>query len=395
MKILFVHNFYGSEAPSGENVVVMAEMELLRKTGNEVFEFFMHSDTIRQKGIFGLLSGALNTPWSYQGYFKIKKIVADLNPDILHVHNTFPLISPAIFHAISGKVPVVLTLHNYRLFCAAGIPMRAGKPCTLCLDGQTVLPALRYRCYRNSLFATVPLAFSIWLHRKLKTWQKVSRYIALTNFQAALMAASGLPEGRILVKPNFFPGFPPVIPFDKRKTQVVFVGRLGEEKGVHDLLEAWAIVGKTEFSLLIIGDGPLRSNLEAKVVENKLESVLFTGNLPSSEVHRHIAESRLLVLPSRCFEGFPMVIREAYAFGTPVAVSNLGPLPNLAENGRLGFIFEPANPVSLAAAIVESLTDKERTHTMSTACRHTFEEKYTEKANYKLLMDIYNRAIND
>ena len=176
MKILRVHNFYGSTAPSGENQVFEDEGELLEAHGHDIYSFTRHSDQIRKAGFVGSLRGALSTTWNPWMARAIVAISKSWKPDVVHVHNTFPLISPSIFHALSGKgVARVLTLHNYRLFCSAAIPMRNGKVCTACLDRRTVLPALQHGCYRNSRIATAPLALNVALHRAARTWTKQQR----------------------------------------------------------------------------------------------------------------------------------------------------------------------------------------------------------------------------
>jgi glycosyltransferase involved in cell wall biosynthesis len=181
-------------------------------------------------------------PWSARA---IRQAVARFLPDVVHVHNTFPLISPSIFHALAGTgVARVLTLHNYRLFCPAAIPMRAGQVCTDCLDRRSVLPALQHGCYRNSRLATVPLALNVALHRAAGTWaHQVDAFIALTEFQRQRVVDAGLPASRVFVKPNFYPGNPAVVPWGQRQPYVVFAGRLTAEKGVATLIRAWQLWG--------------------------------------------------------------------------------------------------------------------------------------------------------
>ncbi len=271
MKILLAHNFYGSASPSGENTVFHAEGDLLRQMGHEVLEFTRHSDTILGKGAAGTLEGALSTPWNPFSAQELKRVLRRERPDILHVHNFFPLLSPSIFYATSGsETATVMTLHNYRLFCAAGIPMRQGRPCTLCLERKSVLPALRFGCYRDSRSATTPMAAMIELHRILGTWkQHVDAFISLSGFQKDLMSGAGLPRNKMYVKPQFYPNPPGAMPWNQRADRVIFVGRLGEEKGVHCIIEAWRVWGKDAPPLEIIGDGPLRRTLVESVSEDR------------------------------------------------------------------------------------------------------------------------------
>jgi glycosyltransferase involved in cell wall biosynthesis len=393
MKFLLVHNFYGSSAPSGENVSFESEKVLLQKNGHEVELFTRHSNEIRNKGFLGEVQGAFATPWNPRMSSAIQKKIADFRPDVMHAHNTFPLISPAIFHAIGKKAARVLTLHNYRLFCPAAIPLRNGMICTLCIENKTVWPSLKYGCYRKSRLATLPLAVSVALHRMLGTWTKhVDAFITLSDFQCMLMARAGLPDERIYVKPNFYPGNPSVVPWAKRGEYVVFVGRLSVEKGVNSLLRAWRLWAANSPALKLVGAGEMRTELE------KMASglpVQFIGQVESSEAQAHIANARLLVLPSECFEGFPMVIREAFAFGTPVAVSNIGPLPSIVQHGKNGVVFEPEDPQSLLNTVRTAWESPNFLEKLGAGARAEFESKYTEDVNYKILMDIYEKAIRE
>lgn len=392
MKILLVHNFYGSSAPSGENAVYLAERKLLRRHGHEVVELTRHSDEIRGQGAWGALKGALAVPWNPFSAARLRRVLTLEHPQVMHVHNSFPLLSPAIFHAAAGfPVGRVVTLHNYRLFCPAGIPMRGGRVCSKCIDQRSVWPALRHGCYRDSRLATIPLAASVALHRALDTWQQeLEAFITLTEFQRSTMVAAGLPADKVHVKPNFYPGNPPVVPWSERGGYAVFAGRLTREKGVAVLVRAWIAWGTDAPELRIIGDGPLRGELEKAAAGSPIR---FLGQIPADETIRQIAQARLQLLPSECFEGFPMVVREAFAVGTPAAVSNLGPLPSIVRHGINGVVFEAANPQSLLAAVRQAWETPGMLERLGAGARQSFEMLYTEDINYASLMEIYRAAI--
>ena len=395
MKILLVHNYYGSSAPSGENQVFEAERDLLLAFGHNVETLTRHSDEIRERGLGGALRGALATPWNPWMARRVSRLVADFQPDVVHVHNSFPLISPAVFHAIGEGAAKVLTLHNYRLFCAAGIPLREGRVCTLCIDSHSSLPALRHGCYRGSRAATVPLAASVALHRALGTWRnRVDAFIALSEFQRQRMAEGGLPAARVFIKPNFYPGNPAPLPWHEREDQIVFAGRLTAEKGVATLVEAWrhwqGREGATAPRLTLIGDGPLRAGL-AQAASGL--PVQFLGQCSREETEDRIRRAKLLVLPSECFEGFPMVIREALAFGTPVAVSDLGPLPAIVEHGVSGLVFPPADPGALADTLAGVWRDGVALEALGRGARAAFEAHYTQERNHEQLLGIYRAAM--
>jgi glycosyltransferase involved in cell wall biosynthesis len=286
----------------------------------------------------------------------------------------------------------VLTLHNFRLFCPAAIPMREDRVCTECIDRHGVLPALRHGCYRNSFAATLPLATNVALHRMLGTWRNdVDTFIALSDFQRKLMAKAGLPEEKIAVKPNFYPGNPTPIPMSERgEPYVAFVGRLSKEKGVPALVEAWKLWGPGAPRLLIVGDGPLRGWIEANSSGANIE---LTGLLPAAAAQARIAQARLVILPSVWFECFPMVVREAFAFGTPMAVSDIGPLPSIVRDGVSGIVFQPGDAASLLDKVRGALADPARLERLGQAGRAEFERLYNEEVNFRLLMEIYGRAI--
>lgn len=391
MKILLTHNFYGSEAPSGENEVFEIERSLLSSHGHNVQEFVRHSDEIRAQGVWGLLRGGMSTPWNPWMAAKIRQKVDEFQPDVVHVHNTFPMLSPSIFYAVGKQAARVLTLHNYRVFCAAAIPMRRdGTICTKCLDQQSSWPSIVHNCYRNSAIANMPLAASVALHRFLGTWSRqVDAFIALTDFQRDLMVSAGLPADRVFVKPNFFPGNPAPIEWGKRNSVAVFAGRLSQEKGVATLVKAWRKWGSGAPELRIIGDGPLRTELERLATGARIK---FLGRVPSSEAQSEIAQAKLLVLPSDWFECFPMVIREAFAFGTPAAVSNVGPLPSIVQHQENGLVFSAGSPDSLLHEVSAAWQTTGKLQAMGTKARLTYESRYTEDINYQQLMAIYDQA---
>jgi len=395
VKILLVHNYYGSAAPSGENQVFEAERDLLRQRGHVISEFLRQSDELIHKRFSGALKGALATPWNPSTTKSMGRRFETFQPDVVHAHNTFPLISPSIFRKIGPRAAKVLTLHNYRLFCPAAIPMREGLPCTKCLDRNSVSPALRHGCYRNSHLATIPLAFSTFLHRLIGTWRsQVDAFITLSDFQRELMIKAGLPAELVHVKPNFFSGNPKPVPFSARNNQVVFAGRLTPEKGVESLINAWIAWGDDAPELRIIGGGPLRKILD-KLVSKKAsaEKVHFLGQVSSEVAKNEIRQAKLLVLPSKWFETFGLVVSEAFAFGTPAAVSKIGALPSIVQHGVNGLLFKPGDEYSLLSVVRKAWKSPNLLEHLANGARKSYEKLYTEDANYQTLMEIYNKAI--
>lgn len=390
MKILLGHNYYRACSPSGENLVYEMERDLLSRNGHSVTEFVRRSDTLSKGRMPGVIKGALNTPWNASVARDLEERIVSQNVDVMHMHNTFPIISPSVFWAARGLAARVITLHNYRLFCANAIPMRNGKVCTECLDKRSSLPSVRHGCYRSSRLATVPLAINVELHRRVGTWQsQVDAFICLSDFQKELMIEAGLPRHKVHVKANFYPGIPEPMPWESRRPAVVFAGRLGAEKGVINLMRAWRMWGRGAPQLRIVGDGPLRDQLE-KMAEGL--PVKFLGRLSAEGAQREIAQSMLQILPSECFETFGLVVREAFALGTPSAVSNIGPLPSIVNKGLSGIVFEAFNPSSLLREVKSVWETPGLLHTLGNGARKEFQDKYTEQINYRKLIDIYNEA---
>ncbi|MDH4219477.1 MAG: glycosyltransferase family 4 protein [Candidatus Aminicenantes bacterium] len=396
MKILLVHNFYGSRAPSGENTVYAAERELLRQYGHTVIEFTRHSDEIINGGIFGTIRGAFTTLWNPFSKRVLESVLEKEKPDVMHVHNTFPLLSPSIFYATQdSKTAIVLTLHNYRTFCAAGILLRDCHPCTECLERESVFPALKYGCYRQSRLATLPLATMIALHRKVGTWSKrVDAFIVLTEFQKSKMTEAGLRSETVYVKPNFYLNPPNPLPWDEREPKAVYVGRLGVEKGVNILIDAWKMWSGDAPCLEIIGDGPEKSGLQKSINGDGLEGkVSLLGYLNPPEAQKRLATARLLLLPSLSFEGFPMAIPEAFALGVPVAASDIGAIPFIVKDNKNGILFKPGDASALYRAVKEIWDRSNWLSSLGQAARQEFNRKYTADANYEILMNIYQKAM--
>lgn len=389
MQVLLAHNFYRSASPSGENEVFEIEKTLLRARGHSVVEFTARSDDLSH-GFRGLAQGALSSIWSRASRRALESECEIGSPDLIHVHNVFPMLSPSIFWA-RRSCPVVLTLHNYRLHCANGVPMRpSGNVCTECMDRRSSWPAIRHGCYRGSRLATTPLAFGISLHRAIGTWvDRVDAFIALSEFQRDLMVSAGLPSRKVHVRPNFFPGDAPVpVPWPLRGG-VVFVGRLSAEKGILDVLEAWRSWGADSPRLTVVGDGPLMSRVRELAAGANVE---VAGRLNAAEAQERIASAKLLIAPSRWFECFPLTIREALAFGTPVVTSDLGPLPHIVREGVSGVITPAGDPVRLLAAVRRVWGDDALLQRLGAGAFSDYLTRFAENSAYESLMLIYREA---
>lgn len=394
LRIVLAHNHYGSGAPSGENAVFAAERRLLEERGHHVVPFERHSDSLRSRGVAGLIAGAIATPWNAASGRALRALLERERPDVLHVHNPFPLLSPAVFHAARGlPVATVWTLHNYRPFCAAATLLRDGRPCTECIDRRSAAPGLVHGCYRGSRLATAPVAAMIELLRRAGTLRDaVDAFVVLTGFQRELVVRAGIRPERVHVKANFHPAPPAPLPWDRREPRVLYAGRLGPEKGVRVLLDAWSLWPEAPL-LEIAGDGPERLALEERARHHRLgDRVRFLGQLPHAEVERRLAGARVLAVPSLCFEGFPLTVRDAFAAGVPVAASRIGALARIVDEGTTGILFGAGDPADLARRLAAAWAEPDRLAAMGVGARAAFDAQCTADVTHERLLAIYEAA---
>lgn len=388
MKVLLVHNFYRTAAPSGEDIVVENERRMLSKHC-EVVSYFKHNDDLDDSSIINRLAMAADAVWSISGFREVRKLIDSCKPDIVHVHNTFPQISPSVYWAAKcSDIPVVQTLHNYRMHCANGLLLRDGRPCDLC-EGAVPYSAIRYKCYRNSLAATSAVVTMQITNRMAGSYRNnVDTFIALTQFAKNKLQAVGLKGSRFRIKPNFLPS-PPHVGSYPREPHAVFVGRLTEEKGIWSLVRAWP--RGMHHRLVVVGDGALRRDLENYSTENRL-NIVFRGHCDRESVMSAVQSATLQIVPSLWYEGFPMVVLEAYACGTAVLASELGGLAESVVDGVTGRLFPAGDVDALRSRIIEMLEGNE-TESMGRAGRRLFDEHYTEESNVKQLLSIYEEAL--
>lgn len=389
MRVLLAHNFYRSTAPSGEDTVYHSELSLLKDKAEPII-YERHNDSIDESTLTKKISLALDTAWSRKTYEELNALIRKTRPDIAHFHNTFPLISPSAYAACQDNgVPVVQTVQNYRFICPNALLLRNGKPCEDCV-GASLIPALRYRCYRDSFAATSALVWTILSNRWRGTYSNlVNRYIAPTQFVANKLVEGGLPKERMEVKPNFLPSIPEA--GTGLGGYALFVGRLSPEKGVRTLIEAWPSV--KGLPLKIAGEGPLRSEIQARVNALRL-SAEFLGCRQHAEVLDLLRGAVFLIVPSEWYEGFPMVVVEAFACGTPVVASRIGSLDEVVVDGETGLKFEAGNPIALAAAVNKMMSQDLLTG-MREKALSVFLANYTADRNFERLVEIYESARDD
>ena len=379
-----IHNHY--QQPGGEDAVVRSEQELLQNAGHDVSLFEVSNDYIR--GYASQLRVSLQAIYSFGWRKKLRKVLQRNTPGVVHVHNFFPLLTPSIYDACADmNVPVVQTLHNYRLLCPGGLFMRNGKVCEECLS-KGPFQGIQYGCYRRSRLQTLPVALMLAVHNQRGTWhERVNRFITLTKFAREKFVQAGFPSHKMVVKPNFVA----VRRYQSKQlgNYALFVGRLSAEKGIETLLRAWRDLPL--IPLKIIGDGPLLDN----VTSMSTKSVEVLGRKSHHDTLSVLSRALFLVLPSEWYEGFPMVIAEAFACGAPIVTSRLGAMAEIIDDGQTGLLFEPGNARDLASKVRWLFEHPEKAEEMGRNVRKEYEEKYTPELNYKMLLKIYKMAIED
>ncbi|MFC8671930.1 glycosyltransferase [Streptomyces griseorubiginosus] len=391
MHVLVVHNRYASAQPSGENKVVDQEVELLRSGGHRVELFERRSDDIGSMSLLAKAALPLRVPWNAAVRSELADRLRAERPDVVHVHNVFPLLSPAVLAACADAgVPAVATLHNYTQICPPGTLQRDGRPCTECV-GSTPLPAVRHGCYRGSRLATVPLAVSLSANRK-RWWSGVERFLCISGAQRDVLVNAGMPAERLAVKHNFVPDP------DARRTDtgehVLYLGRLAEAKGVRLLMAAWdeiAAGGGVGVPLVIAGTGPLEAEVSAWAAGR--DDVRWVGLLDTAECQKAIARSVAVVAPSTWLEAFGLVVVEAMAAGVPVVAAGHGAFVELVEDGVTGLLHRPGESASLASGIRRIAAEPDRNREMGRAARRRYEQGFSPAVGLDRLVEEYRTAI--
>lgn len=360
--------------------MVESELRLLRRNGHDVECLFRHNDDVPTTPVVSL---ALQTLWSRSSSGSLTRLATEFRPDLIHVHNTFPLISASLYWAAAeARIPVVQTLHNFRLFCLQAMLLRNGAICEDCL-GKLPWRGVVRGCYRGSRLQSGVLAGMLTLHRALSTYRtKVTRYIALNEFCRRKFVEGGLPEHKVVIKPNFVDD--PGIRASARQG-FLFVGRLSAEKGISVLAEAARRCNV--ISVRIAGTGPESDRI------TEVPGLIALGALSGDRVMQEMAGAMALVMPSIWYESFPRTLVEAFACALPVIASRLGAMAELIEDGKTGLLFETGNAADLAHKMDWASANPGAMREMGANARREYEAKYTPEINYRQLMAIYADAI--
>ena len=378
LKVLIVHNGY--QQRGGEDSVVDSECELLRAHGHDVEVFRRHNDDVAGISKAAL---ALNTLWSADSSQALTTVLDRFKPDVVHVHNTMPLISPSAYWAAHRRgVAVVQTLHNFRLMCPQAMFLREGRVCEDCL-GHVPWKGVMRACYRGSRAQTAVLAASVTVHKAIGTYRdKVTRYIALNQFCRQKFIEGGLPADKVVIKPNFVEDSG--VPIWEDRQGGLFVGRLSTDKGVAVLLQAQKLSGA---NVEVIGAGDLLTEVKQQLGSRAL------GFLPVTEIMTKMRMASYLVVPSLWYENFPRTLVEAFSCGLPVIASRLGALAELVEDGKTGLLFEPGNAQDLAEKLSWAQANPQTMSQMGRNARLKYEQAYSPQTNYEQLLAIYQDAV--
>jgi glycosyltransferase involved in cell wall biosynthesis len=387
MKILILHNRY--QHAGGEDAVFQAEVNLLAEYGHVVETLVFDNSDIHS--FVDKLKIGFGSSYNPASAAKLEHSIHGFLPDIIHVHNFFPVASPAVFYvAEKQNIPIVQTLHNYRLLCSNALFFRDGKVCEDCYGKAVPLDGIRQGCYRSSKLQTASLVMMTALHNRLGTWQnRVAQYIALTEFarQKFLGSHLGLDPSQVSVKPNF--SFDPALVMPDQKSDFfLYVGRLSVEKGIVPFLEA---VRDIHCPVKILGNGPFVEQVQA--LSDQYSHIEFLGYRSKDEVLALLKQARALIFPSICYEGFPVSVVEALACGTPVVASNIGGIPEIITDLQNGLLFEAGNIRQMVDTIKLISQEDELWRSMCFNARKTYEARYTPEQNYQMLIQVYRQAI--
>ncbi len=388
MKVLLIHNKY--QLAGGELAAVQAEIALLRRHRHQVVDYHRDSAEIDD---FGLLQKALffpDTVYSRRTYREVTQLAAAERPDLAHVHNVFPLVSPSVYMALrESRIPIVQTVHNYRLMCPNGLFYTHGRICERCKTGNYI-HAIYQKCYRHSYLLSLLYAISIGANRARGTFRYIDRFLTLTAFSAQKLLESGLATqnqlvtlGHFLPDPLPFPGSP-----DARPRHVVYLGRLSPEKGIGTLLDA--MVGLPDLQLKIAGVGPEMASLRASAKSRGLTSTQFLGHIEGERKWDLLREAYAVVVPSLCYETFGLAALESMSVATPVIASDLGSLPSLVEDGQCGLLFTAGNVDSLRRTLVWASEHPAEMSSMGKGGREVVEDRYSADSHYRQLISVYS-----
>jgi glycosyltransferase involved in cell wall biosynthesis len=388
MRILMIHNYY--QQRGGEDCSVDAEIALLRQYGHEVATYVRHNDEIMDYGMCRRLGLVGSPTWSWRAARDTGRLIDSFRPNVLHLQNSFPLISPSVLReAHKRNIPTVATLRNYRTICPAATLFRSGSICRLCMNSSPWIGTC-YACYHQSRIQTLPVSLAISLHHMFRTWHRhTTLFVSLSAFAREVFIEAGFPAESIRVRPNFLP--PPPLGNDTERTGALYVGRLSPEKGIDTLLDAWEAL--PHIPLTFLGDGPSRPAVERFIASNPNHRVFCAGTVDTAGVIDALSRARLLIMPSEWYETFGRTIMEAFSVSTPVIASDLGCMSELITEGTTGILYPPGDVNALRAAVRSLYHETVRLRQMGEAARRFYLQALTPEQAIHNAEAIYEEAV--
>ncbi|AUD06185.1 glycosyltransferase family 4 protein [Spirosoma pollinicola] len=389
MRVLLIHNYY--QQGGGEDTIFKQEVDLLREYGIVVETLTFDNESF-DGTLVGNVQSAVQALYNFQSGRRLDHVISQFLPDIVHIHNLFYTASAAVIRtAKKRQIPVVMTLHNYRLVCVNGLLMRGGEtPCEVCLTKTIPLAGIRNACFQNSKAKSAHLSAITLLHKLTGIWKQVDRFVVLTDFthQKILSSSLKLQPEQVCVKPNFVADAGYTGP-EGRGDFFLYAGRLTVEKGVDVLLQA---AEKCGFPLEIIGDGPLA--VAVQQMSEQVPTIRYRGKQPREAVLEAINHCRALLVPSRWYEGLPTVILEAFASGTPVICSDQQNLNQIVKDGQTGLLFRTGDSVDLGQTISRFRLDKSGQSILSQNAYIEYQTRYAKNVALQATLDLYDALID-
>jgi glycosyltransferase involved in cell wall biosynthesis len=391
MKVLLIHNFYKN--PGGEDTHVIQMKNILEKKGHIVVPYFMYSKDIDGYSIWQKTLLALKNVFSLRSYRKIIKLFKEENPDIAQVYNVTPLISPSVYFGLKEmNIPTIQIIQNFRYMCPNGLFLtRSGQTCEKCKNGNFINAIIR-KCYRNSYLQTIAQSINLYSHRKLGTFsKKIDIFVTTSEFSRKKFIESGLSPNKIMTI-NGFIDVDDLEPSWDSNNYAVYMGRLSQEKGIYTLLKAFKEISSLD--LKIIGEGPIRKELESYVSKEGKKNIKFLGYIKGQKRFDILRRAKFMILPSECYDTFPFVVLESFALGTPVIGSKIGGIAEQIENGKNGLLFHPKDHFELQKEIKTLIENPDLVHSMRKYARKSAEERYSQEVGYNHFMEVYSQLIS-
>lgn len=390
MKILAIHNFHRKGSASGDDQVFKSETALLESHGNQVIKYTVSNDEFDNAGVIGKITSTFGMLWSFKHYRKVKKLVDEEKPDIVHIHTFFPLLSPSILYAAKRSgAKVVATLHDTRFICPCATSLCGTDICNKCGDGK-YFRMCKYKCFKESRLKSFLVACIFMYHRARKSFYKnIDKYICLNNEQIKLLVNIGFDEKKIVKKYNFVSDseVDADVKFDVKlpKRYVVFYGRIGVEKGIRNLMQIWDRID--DIPLVVMGTGPLEE--EFRTWAEKKKNVVFLGYTQHEKCLSIVKRAEFVVFPSIWYEGCSMVEIETESLGKGIIATDLGFSSEAVVNGVNGYKVPLGDLIGFVNVIREMWGNPEIAQEMGILGRRDYENKYMPEDNYRFLMKIY------